>query len=108
MGLAKLPDIHDYWRAGITSMPWFRSVISRDPFKTLMRFLHLTDNTKQVPREDPNYDRFFKLGHLQKALNHHCSKLYSPKRSLSIDEQMIGTNWRLRFLQYMPKKPKKF
>ena len=108
LGLAKLPDIHDYWRTGITSMPWFRSVMSRDRFKALMRFLHLTDNTKQVPREDPNYDRLFKLGNLQKALNHRFSKPYSPKRSLSIDEQMIGTKCRLSFLQYMPKKPKKF
>lgn len=33
---------------------------------------------------------------------------YTPKRELSIDEQMIGMKSRVGFLQYMPKKPEKF
>ena len=34
--------------------------------------------------------------------------MYSPSRTLSIDEQMVGTKSRISFLQYMTKKPKKF
>ena len=108
MGLAKLPDIHDYWRTGITSMPWFRTIMSRDCFTTILRFLHLTDNTKQVPKDHPNYSKLFKLGDLPNILSQRFSQLYSPRRELSIDEQMIGTKCRVGFLQYMPKKPKKF
>ena len=35
-------------------------------------------------------------------------KYYTPGQSLSVDEQMIGTKCRVSFLQYMPKKPKRF
>ena len=35
-------------------------------------------------------------------------KYYVPAQNLSIDEQMIGTKCRVSFIQYMPKKPKKF
>ena len=77
-------------------------------FTAIMRFLHLTNNSMQVSREDPNYDKLLKLGNLHKILNNRYSSLYSPQRSLSIDEQMIGTKCRVSFLQSMPKKPKKF
>ena len=36
------------------------------------------------------------------------SKYYQPSRQLSIDEMMIGTQCRISFLQYMPKKPTRF
>ena len=88
------------------SVPWFRSVISRDQFTTVMWFLHRTDKTKQVSKEHPNYDRLFKLGNLHKILNYCFSQLYSPKRFLRSYEQMIGTKCLVSFLQYMPKKPK--
>lgn len=35
-------------------------------------------------------------------------KYYVPAQNLSIDEQMIRTKCRVSFIQYMPKKPKKF
>ena len=34
--------------------------------------------------------------------------MYALKRELYIDEQMTGTKFRISFIQYMPKKPKKF
>ena len=80
--------------------------MSRDRFTTIMRFLHPTDNSMQVSREDPNYDKLFKLGNLHKILNNRFSSLYSPQRSLSIDKQMIRTKCQVSFLQYMPKKLK--
>ena len=106
MGLTKLPDLRDYWRSGTTSMPWFRTVMSRNRFTTIMWFLPLTDNSMQVSREDPNCDRFFKLGNLHKILNSRFSSLNSPQRSLSIDEQMIGTKCQVSFRQYIPKSPR--
>ena len=33
---------------------------------------------------------------------------YIPDQNLSIDEQIIDTKCRISFIQYMPKKPKKF
>ena len=34
--------------------------------------------------------------------------LYQPQREISIDESIISYKGRLSFLQYMPKKPKKW
>ena len=106
MGIAKLPEINDYWRTGILRMPWFGSIMSRNHFKVILRFLHLADNSKQLPRNDIGHDKLFKLGNLPKILSQRFSELYSRKCSLSIDEQMIGTKARISFLQYMAKKPK--
>eukprot|EP00795_Rhopilema_esculentum_P006511 gene6511-11974_t len=108
MGLAKLPTIEDYWRKGITHMPWFRSVMPRRKFQQVLRFLHLADNSKQLPRSDPNYNKLYKLGDLMACFNKCFKEMYAPRQNLSIDEQMIGTKLRIGFLQYMLKKPKKF
>ena len=44
----------------------------------------------------------------QFELSQEFKTMYTPSRNLSIDEQMIGTKSRVSFIQYMPKKPKKF
>ena len=108
MGLAKLPTIEDYCRKGITHMPWFNSVMPRRKFQQVLRFLHLADNSKQLPRSDPNYNKLYKLGDLMACFNKCFKEMYAPRQNLSIDEQMIGSKSRIGFLQYMPKKPKKF
>ena len=55
MVLAKLPSVNDYWAGGIMAMPWFQSIMPRDLFKDILRFLHLADNTKDLPRNDPKH-----------------------------------------------------
>ena len=108
MGITKLPELSDYWRTGMTFMPWFSGIMNRDRFLKILQFLHLVDNSDALPRNDPNYNKLFKLGGIHTKINNNFSDIYQPKRSMSIDEQMIGTKSRISFLQYMPKKPKKF
>ena len=109
MGIARLPDLEDYWRKdGIFHMPWFSSILSRRRFKQILRYLHVADNSKNLPKSDPNHNKLFKLGNLSEKLNQSFKGMYAPSKELSIDEQMIGTKSRIGFLQYMPKKPKKF
>ena len=51
MGLISYPSIEDYW---VTSWPFaistFSSIMSRDRFSLLLRFLHLNDSTKYIPK----------------------------------------------------------
>ena len=108
MGLAKLPTIEYYWRKGITHMPWFRSVMPRRRFQQILRFLHLADNSKQLPRSDPNYNKLYKLGDFVACFNKCFKEMYAPRQNLTIDELMVCTKSRIGFLQNMPKKPKKF
>ncbi len=68
----------------------------------------MVDNSENLQRTDPNYNKLFKLGDIPEKLNKAFKEMYSPSRQLSLDEQMIGTKSRIGFLQYMPKKPKKF
>lgn len=109
MGIANLPEIDDYWsKSSLFYMPWFTGIFTRNRFKQILRYLHLVDNSKDLPRNDPNRNRLFKLGNIVQNLNKSFREMYFPSQNLSLDEQMIGTKSRIGFLQYMPKKPKKF
>ena len=108
MGLAKLPAYDDYWRGGVGRMPWFASIMFRKRFREFQRYFHLVDNRNSVAKEHPCYSKLFKLGNIEDKLSKSFSEAYRLRRDLSIDEQMIGMKSRLSFIQYMPKKPKKF
>jgi len=108
MGIARLPSVNDYWASGITSMPWFQSIMSRNRFKAILRFLHLSDKSKEVKKGEPGHDKLYKLGKIHVELSKIYSRIVSPSRVLSIDEQMVGTKSRCGFIQYMPKKPTRF
>ena len=51
MGILRLPQVRDYWTTSeVLSTPWFPTIMSRDRFFTILRFLHLVDSTKQKKR----------------------------------------------------------
>lgn len=109
MGLIKLPELELYWRRNsIFEMHWFGSILTIRRFKQILRYLHLSNNQADLPPGDPNRDKLFKLGMLPSILSQKFFAMNAPARELSIDEQMIGTKARISFIQYMPKKPKKF
>ena len=109
MGIHSLPATRDYWaREPLLRSPWFSSVMPRDKFMAISRFLHFTDNSKALSRGDPNYDRLWKIRPAIQKIQEQSQKMYTPGEKVSIDESMIGTKARLSFLQYMPKKPTKW
>ena len=109
MGIAKLPEIRDSWKSkGSFQMPWFASIMTRDRFEEIYRYLHLADNDKQAPRDSPDFNKLYKLGILPCELSLQFSAMYLPEPNLPIDEQVYGTKSRIIFIQYMLKKPKKF
>ena len=108
MAMGKLPTYDDYWKTGILQMPWFQSIMTRQRFRDILRYLHLVDNREIAEKDHPNYTKLGKLGKLDEKLSKLFRKMYHPGQNISIDEQMIGTKCRVCFIQYMPKKPKKF
>ena len=108
MGMYKLPKLSDYWKTtGIGAMPWFRSVFSKNRFLAISKYLHINDNTKRPEQGQLGH----KLFHVQPVIDwlvRAFQSQYTPSQQLSVDEQMVGTRCRISFLQYMPKKPKKF
>ena len=109
MGLLKLPQVKDYWCTNdIISTPWFASIMPRDRFFKIMRYLHLADSSLQKKIGQPGYDALYKIRPLIDHLSAVFPTYYQPNREISIDEMMIGTRCRVSFLQYLPKKPCKF
>ena len=109
MGLIHYPRIEDYW---LKSWPFctsnFSSVMSRDRFSLILRFLHLNDNSGYVPKGQVGYDPLYKLRPFLTKLLERFEANYTPRKELSLDEQMISFKGRLSFVQYMPKKPTKW
>ena len=104
--LLHLPQVRDYWSTNeILATLWFPSIMSRDRFFKILRYLHLVDSSKRKKRGEEGYDILrLLIDHLGAVF----PKYYQPLRQLSIDEMMIGTRCRVSFLQYIPKKPTRF
>lgn len=109
MGMVRLPSIRDYWcKCDIMQTPWFPTIMSRDRFFEIMRYLHLVDSSKQKPKGDQAYDPLYKVRPLISHLSGLFLKYYYPRCELAVDEMMIGTRCRISFLQYLPLKPTKW
>ena len=106
MGLVQLPQIQDYWKKNeVLATPFFPSIMSRDCFQNISRYLHLNDSTQQKKCGEEGYDKLFKVRPLLDHFSAMFSLYYQPAQHVSIDEMMIGTRCRVAFLQYMPKNP---
>ena len=109
MGMLRLPQVRDYWAtSGILDTPWFASIMPRDRFFAILRYLHLVDSSLQKKKGEDGYDALFKVRPLIDHLSAVFPRYYQPGQCMSVDEMMIGTRCRISFLQYLPKKPTKF
>ena len=89
-------------------MPRFRSVMPRDRFFAILRFLHISDNSTAVTRGQPGHDRSFKI---RPMITSHVAAWqadYKIGKSVRVDECMVPFKGRVSMLQYMPKKPNKW
>ena len=107
MGIVHLPRYELYWSIELRYPP-IADVMPRDRFKELNRFVHFNDNASAVQsRDDPAYDRYYKVRPLLTMLRDACW-LTEPEARMSIDEQMIPYKGKNSLRQYLPKKPKKW
>lgn len=106
MGLYKKPTINSYWRTKSKSQstPWFREMFSRDRFKMLLRFFHLTDSRSLAKPGEPNYDPCGRFSMLVDHANRVFRSHYTPHRELSVDESLVGTKSHTAITQYLPNK----
>ena len=108
MSMVRLPEISSYWKqSGVMEVSRFRSIFTRKRFYDILKYLHLADNIKTPQKTNPNY-KLQKLGGIIEFRIASFKSDYRPCQQIAIDEQMIGTVARISFLQYMPKKSKKF
>ena len=81
--------------------------MSRNRFEKLSQYFHVNNNANQVPREDPAYDKLFKVRPVINRRVQCCQMELMPERDLTVDEAMVKHNGRLSMKQFMPMKPVK-
>ena len=109
MGFVVLPQIEDAWSTKWPfAMTTFSSIMKRDRFSLILRFLHLNDSAKYIAKGQPGHDPLYKLRPFMDPLLENFKAAYNLSREIAIDESMIGFKGRLHFIQYMPKKPTKW
>lgn len=106
MSLVKLSSSHLYWKGKI-HCPMVSEVMSRDRWEEIKPNLHFSDNNNNLPANDPNYDKLFKIRPL---ITHRITKfcdIPKPQR-LCVDEQMVPFKGVSSLKQYLPGKPSKW
>ena len=95
-----------YWSSNL-GFAQVKEALSERKFDKIRQFLHFNDNSNILPRDNPNYDKLFKIRPIIDSL---LSKYQSiPLEShLSIDEQKCASKGRHSLKQYMPAKPHKW
>ena len=108
MGINNLPSISDHWSTDILFRnPVYNSVMSRNRYQLICKFLHFADNRRFDP-QDPNRDRLFKIKPLLNYLVAKFQEVYYPSQNVSIDEQLLLHKGNLKFKQYIPSKRARF
>lgn len=109
MGVLGKPALHLYWSTRrIIATPFFGLTMARDRFILLLRFLHFHDSSIARPRDDPAFDPLHKLRPFYDAVTTAFHTVFTPFRSISIDEALIRFYGRLAFKTYNPRKPAKY
>lgn len=106
MGIAKLPDLYDYWSTSDT-LHYFpvASRIPRKRFLEIQRYLHFNDNESIIPRGQEGHDRLAKVRPVINSIQKSFLENYSPHKENSVDEAMVPFKGRSSLKQYVPLKP---
>ncbi|KAL3225635.1 hypothetical protein MRX96_025673 [Rhipicephalus microplus] len=108
MGLKRSPSYRDYWSsAPDLNDPFISKVMTVNRFGWLLSHLHLNDNCLQPERDDPTFDKLYKVRPLLSEISRTFAQHYLPTEYLAIGESMIKFKGRSSLKQYMPKKPVK-
>ena len=99
MGIVKKPELSDYWSTNaLLKGSVFNSVMPRNRYQSILRFLHFADNSQFDPN-DPDRDRLYKVRPLVDQLVSKFKSTYIPEKEISVDEELLLWKERLVFEQ---------
>lgn len=106
MGIKPLPSYRDYW----SSSPdlhdeYISKLMPVNRFGWLLSHIHLSDNSLMPDRDQPNYDKLYKVRTFFNKISENFERCYEPQEKLAVDESMIRFKGRSSIKQYLPKKP---
>ncbi|KAJ8957320.1 hypothetical protein NQ314_006569 [Rhamnusium bicolor] len=106
MGKKHLPSYRDHWSSGPHLHDYFISnLMSVNRFGWLLGNLHLNDNISMPRRNEPNYDKLYRLCPYLSSLEESFQSCLHLHEHVAIDESMIRFKGRSSLKQCMPKKP---
>ena len=80
-------------------------MISGLRFIQILRYLHLSDRVAQPERNDPKFDKLYKIRDFQDRLMARFIKAYNLPQKVSFDEIMVAFKGRNSMKQYIQNKP---
>ncbi|CAG4938141.1 unnamed protein product [Parnassius apollo] len=81
--------------------------MSLNKFEKIRKTLYFNDNSKDLPRNNSEHDRIFKIRLVMNSLNEVYSKV-TLEEHLCVDEQMCSTKARNTLKRYNPNQPNKW
>ena len=109
MGLVHKPSVASYWWLdGVLQTPVFGTVMKRNRFQLLLRFVHFNNNSHLPAVVQPTTDRLYKVRPLLAHLFEKFQSIYGIQQDVSVDESLLLWKGRLVFKQYLPLKCSRF
>lgn len=103
-GLVPKSRLKEFWSTDfLVATPVFGSIMSRDRYLLVLRFLHFQDNT--TADKD---DKLYKVRPLIDMMVGQFRAAYRPTKQVSIDEELVKFKGRCAFRQYIPSKRARF
>lgn len=106
MSCVKIPNTRLYWSSDVGLEP-IKRAFCVNRWEQIKNNLHFSENATAPSRNDPEYDRTFKIRPFLEAVRQRFITI-PMEENLCVDEQMIPTKGRTSFLQYMKAKPHKW
>ncbi|GFR83467.1 PiggyBac transposase Uribo1 [Elysia marginata] len=108
-GIVKMPSISHYWKKSILyKYPIANLVMPRNRFQLILKFIHFNDNSQMAERNDPTYDRLYKIRPIVDHLFERFQSVYELRKDVCVDESLLLWKGRLIFCQYIPNKRSRF
>ena len=110
MGLVNKTNLSSYWSTDVVlGTPFFPSIMARDHFLQILRYLHFADNTLAPRADSADYNKLYKIQpFLDLIIIPSFQQVYKPTRQLAIDETLIKFKGKVHFRQFLPIKPGRF
>ena len=105
-GIVKVPSYRKYW-ANATRIATIADVMPRNRFDKLRSFIHVNDNTNMLQRNEPGYDKLFKVRPFINSLRKNLSVVEQEEYS-AVDEMVIPFKGHNSLKQYIKNKPHKW
>ncbi|XP_065192166.1 piggyBac transposable element-derived protein 4-like [Sycon ciliatum] len=103
-GILWKPALDQYWsKDALISTPSFSAAMKRDRFMSILMFLHFSDNA--APDEA---DKLRKIRRLLDLFIDRFQAVYTPRKTICIDEELVAWKGRLSFRQFIPSKRARF